>query len=115
MNKLNVLILSGLSSPFHESHKSSYYSVNEEAINRGYSSRIIHHPGQIDEKGNTDGVLCLSSSIENLTKHIIELEEKQQKYRLIGFSYGCYVVSATLGRLSELKGLYHYGCLGKFL
>jgi hypothetical protein len=86
MSMLNVLISPGLSSPFHESHRSSYFSVHEEAMNRGYSSKIIHHPGQINAKGHTEGVLCLSSSVENLTKHIIELEESHQKYRLIGFS-----------------------------
>jgi hypothetical protein len=105
MNYSTLIISPGLSSPFHISHESAYRSIYKEAIDRGYDAKILNHPGQVNEDGGINGELSLSSSIESLTSCILELEKNTCKYRLAGFSYGCYVIMAVLGRLSKLQNL----------
>ena len=101
----NIIFVPGLTSPFHESHKAAYAPLNEEGMNRGYSSRVVCLPGQTNQTGNIEGVLCLQSSVSKLTEIVEELEETGEKYRLVGFSYGCSVVLSTLSKLPLLTGV----------
>ncbi|MDZ4786491.1 MAG: hypothetical protein SGJ02_10485 [bacterium] len=101
----NIIFVPGLTSPFHESHKSAYESLIKESEQRGYLSKMVCLPGQINEQGDIQGILSPESSIEALTKILVELEQTQEKYRLVGFSSGCAVVISTIYKLQVLTGL----------
>ncbi len=101
----NLILVPGLSSPFHESHKMAYDSLFDEAKKREYLPKVVCLPGQANEYGEINNVYSPECCVEELTKILINLENTEQKYRLVGFSCGCAVVMSTLARLPSLTRL----------
>jgi hypothetical protein len=94
----------GASSPYHEKYLATTNMLKSECGKRGVELVVVNYPGQIDEKKETTGQLCLTSSVAHALPIIEELESQHVRYRSIGISYGCHVTLATSIKASSVGG-----------
>jgi hypothetical protein len=97
-----VFIFPGLSSPAAEYYRDGYQAVTDEARRRGFEPELIHYPGQQKPDGRLDGVLSLRASVADGCARIeAALASGAKTYRLIGFSFGCFVALRIAQQLQD--------------
>ncbi len=101
-SKGKVYICPGLSSPASDYYRECYRAVSEEARRRGFDPELIYYPGQRTPDGRVDGNLSLSGAVAHACASIeAGTASDSTSYRLIGFSFGCFVALRVAQQLQD--------------
>jgi pimeloyl-ACP methyl ester carboxylesterase len=100
----HLIVLPGLSSPNHEKYYAAYGLLREEAAKRKTAITIVEYPGQISATGAFIGHLSPESAVGRALELLADLEARNECYRTLGISFGCFVSLAAASRSKKKDG-----------
>ena len=101
-----LVVFPGGGSPDNSLYSEVYNLISIEAPKYGYTEvdKSLKWPGHISDNGESSGVLTFDGAVKLAKSKLVEMENRKDRYTLLGRSFGTYVACYCAITL-DLKGL----------